>query len=275
MTPMPTRTNVGSGDGVTNASMQPGDQQHADQSHRDGDDRTALLGQHLPARPIARRDHRPAQPHPRRGRQEHRRQLQQSVRSQQAQQDVALARLKHQTGDRPRRWRRSANSTNGIGMPSRTRERDALGGHPGIVHPDVQRERRRRVLAVVGREVVVDQFVDLAWCSDGGLHFRVADDPERDDHHDGEERHRRRQPPPPGAVGDHRERHRPEPGELAPQRRVRTGDRGAGARDQTRQPADQQPNPTTPTAASTGASTPAGKARRVRRPRRRSAAGGS
>ena len=38
------------------------------------------------------------------------------------------------------------------------REPDALRGHPGVVHPHLQRERPRRVLAVVGGEIVVDQL---------------------------------------------------------------------------------------------------------------------
>ena len=236
---MPIRTNVGSGDGVTSASISARDQQHDDQAHGHRDHGTALLGEHLAARPVARRDHRPAQPHAGGARQEHRRQFEQPVRGEQTQQHVGLAGLEHQPGDHARGWWRSANSTNGIGRPSRTANAMHLSGHPRVVHPHLQRERRGGMLAVVRREVVVDQFVDLAWCSDRGLHLRAADDPQRDQHHHDEERHRRRQPPPPGAVGDHRERHRPEPGELTPQRRVGTGHRRTRPRDQAREPADQ------------------------------------
>ena len=59
------------------------------------------------------------------------------------------------------------------------RERDAPGGHPGVVGPHLQRERARRVLAVVVGEVVVHQLVYLTGGSDGGLHFGIARHPQR------------------------------------------------------------------------------------------------
>lgn len=44
----------------------------------------------------------------------------------------------------------------------------------------------RRVFAVIRRDIVVDQLVDVTWRSDGGLHLRIGGHPQRDDHHDGE-----------------------------------------------------------------------------------------
>ena len=60
-------------------------------------------------------------------------------------------------------------------------ERDAPGGHPRVVGPHLQRERSRRVLAVVVGEVVVHQLVYLTGGSDGRLHFGIACHPHRDD----------------------------------------------------------------------------------------------
>ena len=47
-------------------------QQHTDQPDGHRNHRPALLGQHLPTRPVTGRDHRPAQPHPGGAREEHR-----------------------------------------------------------------------------------------------------------------------------------------------------------------------------------------------------------
>src|ERR1700730_2560951 len=41
------------------------------------------------------------------------------------------------------------------------RVRDVLGRHPGVVHPDLQRKRGRRMFAVVRSEVVLDELVEL------------------------------------------------------------------------------------------------------------------
>ena len=95
------------------------------------------------------------------------------------------------------------------------------------------------MLAVIVGEFVVDQLVYLTGCSEGCLHFRIACHPHRNDDRDDEERHRRGEPPPPRPVGDNGERHRPEPDELAPQRRMRAGDRRPGLSHQRRQPTHQ------------------------------------
>ena len=235
---MPIRTNVGSGDGVTSASISPATSSTATSPTATETTARPCSASTCPRGPVARRDHRPAQPHAHRAGQEHRRQLQQPVRGEQAEHDVALACVEHQARDHA--------EVGGVleqqirdRDAEQDRERDAPGGHPRVVHPHLQRERARRVLAVVVGEVVVDQLVDLAGGSDGGLHLGIARHPQRDD------RGRRRRtpppcrPPPPAPVGDDRERHRPEPDELAPQRCVGAGDRRPGPGHQRRQPADQ------------------------------------
>ncbi len=118
------------------------------------------------------------------------------------------------------------------------RQCDALSGNPGIVHPDLQRECRSGMFAVVRLDIVIDQLLYVAGGSERGLHVRAAGDPQRDDHDHGEERRRRGQPPPPGAVGHDREGHRPEPGERTAQWRMGTGHRGTGPRHQAREPTD-------------------------------------
>ena len=172
------RTNVGSGDGVTKRLDQPGHQQHDDQPDRDRDHRPALFGEHLAARPVARRDHRPAQPHARRA----------------AARNTAVSSSRPCGASRPRKRSplpasnmKPADHAEVGGVleqhirdrdAEQDRERDALRGHPGVVDPHLQRERAAGCLAVVGGEVVVHQLVDLAWGSDGGLHFGVAGHPQ-------------------------------------------------------------------------------------------------
>jgi hypothetical protein len=137
------------------------------------------------------------------------------VRGEQTQEDVRLARIEHERPDHAevecileqQPWDRYAEQD---------RKGDALDRDPRIVHPHLQRERPRGVLAVVGREVVVDQFLYLAWSFEAGLHLGVARHPQGDQHDDEEKRYGRAEPPPPAPVGDHRERHRPEPDELTP-----------------------------------------------------------
>ena len=69
------------------------------------------------------------------------------------------------------------NRMYGIGMPSRMANPMHWAATHAVVHPHLQRERSGRVLAVVGREIVVHQLVDVAWRSDRRLHFRGCPPP--------------------------------------------------------------------------------------------------
>ena len=235
---MPMRTNVGSGDGVTNASIRP------DTSSTP----TSPTATATTARPCSAstcpRGRLPGdttdQPSriPDGGGKEHRRQFEQPVRGEQAQEDVGLARVEHEPRDHPEIERVLEQQPRDRDA-EQDREADALHCDPRVVHPHLQCERPSGVLAVVGREVVVDQFLDLAWGFEAGLQFVVAGHPQGDQHGHEEERHGRAEPPPPGPVGDHRERHRPKPDELTPQRRVGTGHRRTRLRHQAGQPPDE------------------------------------
>ncbi len=169
---------------------QPRHQQHTDQPDGHRHHRSALFGEHLPTRPVARRHHRPAQPHPGRAGQEHGRQFEQPVRGEQTQEDVGLARIEHQRRDHPE-VECVLEQQPRDRYAEQDREADALDRDPRIVHPHLQRERPGGVLAVVGREVVVDQFVYLAWGFEARLHLGVARHPQGD-----QRRPRRRTPRP-------------------------------------------------------------------------------
>ena len=127
-------------------------------------------------RPVAWRHHRPAQPHPRRAGQEHGRQFEQPVRGEQAKEDVGLASIEHERRDHAQ-IECVLEQQPRDRYAEQDRECDALDRDPRIVHPHLQRERSRGVLAVVGREVMVDQFLYLAWSFDAGLQFGVARHP--------------------------------------------------------------------------------------------------
>ena len=81
---MAMRAQVGSGDGVTNASMMPLTSSTGDQAERHGDRRAALAGQRRRATRSARLDPRPEQPQPDAAGDEDRGQLEQAVRQDQA-----------------------------------------------------------------------------------------------------------------------------------------------------------------------------------------------
>ena len=93
------RMNVGNGDGVTSASISPETSSTTTSPTATDDHRPALLGERLSAGPVAGRDHRPPELHAHRPGQEDRGQLQQPVRREQAEHDVALPCVEHQAGD--------------------------------------------------------------------------------------------------------------------------------------------------------------------------------
>lgn len=87
-------------------------------------------------------------------------QLQQAVREDQAEEHVALAVGEHQAADEAEVELVQQQDVHG-GDAEQDPEDQRDRGDPGVVGPYLERERRRRMLGVVVREVVLDELADL------------------------------------------------------------------------------------------------------------------
>ena len=156
---MPTRAQVGSGDGVTNASMMPLTSSTATRPSAIVPGRAALAGERLRAGQLARLHPRPEQPQPGAAGHEDRGELEQAVREDQAPEVRTVVVADHDRAD-DRQVGDVLEEQVDHGQPEHP-ERDAERRDPGVVDPDLRREVAGGVLAVVVLEVVVDQLVDL------------------------------------------------------------------------------------------------------------------
>ena len=202
---MPIRAQVGSGDGVTNASMTPDTSSTTIMPSAMRDRRPALLGQGLRPRQRARVDDPPAEPQPGRRGEEHRRQLEHPVRQDQREELNAAGRGRSSVRRPTPRLTALLNSTSRVGRHSRTPKISASSGDQDVVRPHLRRERGRRVLRVVAAELRVDQLPDLSGRQQAGLHGGRPRDPPADDERD-QQRRRPRCPATTSAPG------RPSPG---------------------------------------------------------------
>ncbi len=108
---------------------------------------------------VARLDPRPEQPQPDAGRHEDRRQLEQPVRQDQPEEVPAVVVADHDRADDGEV--RDVLEQQVDHREAEDPERQAQRRHPRVVDPDLEREVRGGVLAVVVLEVLVDELVDL------------------------------------------------------------------------------------------------------------------
>ena len=185
-------------------------------------DSTRLIGPGL--------DPRPEQPKPHPTGNEHRGQLEQPVRQDQAEEQRAPVVAEHQRG-------RDADVDH-VGADQQQHrqaehpEGDAQRRHLGVVDPHQGSELAVRELGVVVLEVGADVRLDLGRRHLAGPHLGVADRPPGDEGGQGHAHQGRGPPPPPGAVERRREGAGEEAQEVGPRR-------GAGSRRGTAGPSQQ------------------------------------
>ena len=165
---MAIRAQVGRPEGVTKPSITPETSSTTTSPSATPPADAPLGGERLAAGPVARRDPRPEQPQADPGGDEDGRQLEQAVRQDQAEEQLAAVVADHDRADQ--REVEQVLQQHAEHRQPQHPEGDAERGHPGVVGPHLGGEVRGRRLGVVALEVVVDQLVDLA-----GVEQRLLD----------------------------------------------------------------------------------------------------